>query len=424
MARSSSLERRFIILAAIPLGTLLVLLLAIGVYLQLDTLSQVTLLLLVLGPCIWALCSLYQTVFDAFDSVAVQLDSLANEEFTVWHFARYRHGRIYALKEDLRRIATRISNKRAEYAHHESFVFDLVNELHSPVVVLDGHAQVYHANPAALAHYHQDSLLGVATKELGLYRYQHQWQLHQGQHQPRYKIDCHNLKRGARHYQLLVYVSIEQPLRSTEKEAWQKLVKVLNHEVRNSLTPIYSLTQSLREQQQAHSLQAQMLEVIEKRAQHLLNFVASYSKLSQLPQPQLQAIPITELVSRLQVLLPHIDIDCQSHSGRLLIDPEQLEQALLNLVRNAEQANTLSGTEGIRLAISKHNQWQLKLYDNGPGIDNPDNLFVPFYSTKTQGTGIGLVLSREIIRAQGGELTLTNHSQGGALAQICLPKAK
>ncbi|TMO48359.1 hypothetical protein CWC24_03580 [Pseudoalteromonas ruthenica] len=64
------------------------------------------------------------------------------------------------------------------------------------------------------------------------------------------------------------------------------------------------------------------------------------------------------------------------------------------------------------------------MYSNGPGIDNSDNLFVPFYSTNTQGTGIGLVLSREIIRAQGGELTLTNHSQGGALAQICLPKAK
>ncbi|WP_105189469.1 sensor histidine kinase [Pseudoalteromonas sp. T1lg48] len=423
MASPRSLERSLVLLMLVPLFTIAILLLVAGYYFDLETLSIFTLLLVVLGPSLWAMQWLYHRVINAFDSVAVQLDSLANEEFTMWHFAQYDGGRIHGLKEDLRRIATRIGNKRNEYAQNEAFVFELINELHSPVVVLDGHQQVYHANKAANEHYGALSLLGMPVSELGLHYQQERWHLRHGQQEQRYTIETHVLHRGARSYQLLVFVSIEQSLRSTEKQAWKKLVRVLNHEVRNSLTPIYSLTQSLREQQQhGHALEAQMLDVIEKRAQHLLSFVASYSRLSQLPEPQIKEVSLAQLEKRLKVLFPQVEIQCHVEAGLLHLDMEQLEQALLNLVRNGEQANALQGNEGLRLEISNDARWQLCLYDNGTGIGNPDNLFVPFYSTKVNGSGIGLTLSREIIRAQGGELTLVNNPQGGAIAQIQLPQ--
>jgi signal transduction histidine kinase len=233
-------------------------------------------------------------------------------------------------------------------------------------------------------------------------------------------VVAHPLQRGNRHYRLLVFVSIEQSLRHNEKEAWQKLVRVLNHEVRNSLTPIYSMAQSLQElpKNSQSDLQTTMLNVIEKRAEHLLEFVASYSKLSQIPSAKFASVCTNEIAKRCEALFPNVDI-INEHNGNIECDIEQLEQALLNLVKNANEANSAAHTSGVTIRISKTNQWQIAIEDNGIGVDLNDNLFVPFYSTKPEGSGIGLVLSRELIRNQSGELILTNkpHEQG-AIATI------
>jgi two-component system nitrogen regulation sensor histidine kinase NtrY len=417
---TKSLEHSALKLLSVPLLFLLGLSIGLALYFKMDFLEGLTLTLALFVPSLLALITLYNRFFTTLAAVAVQLDSLANEEFTVWQLAKYKKGRVAELKHDLHSIAKRIMHKRQEYAQNENFIFEFINELNLPVVVLDSQEQVYHHNSAASHYYQKASLVGASLSELGLNQQDHKWQLNHNNQ--RYKVSSHSFARGPRNYRLLVYISIEQSLRSNEKEAWQKLVRVLNHEVRNSLTPIYSMAQSLQEitepeNELAHTMQS----VIEKRAEHLLGFVASYSKLSQLPKANLAAIQVTDFVKRLQALFPAVTIQVKAN-GALWCDSEQLEQALLNLVKNAEQANALTKQNEVLVVISKPQNWHIEVYDKGEGIKSFDNLFVPFYSTKPEGSGIGLVLSRELIRNQGGELTLSNRlDESGAVACIALP---
>ncbi|WP_063371337.1 sensor histidine kinase [Pseudoalteromonas luteoviolacea] len=421
---SNSLEANLTQFFAVPIVTIAIMVIGISLYFTLDWLEMLTLMMAILLPCVFALYKAYQSVFNTIDRIAVQLDSIANEEFTVWQLAQYRQGSIANLKSDLKTIAQRIQNKRYEYAQNEAFVFDFINELELPILVLDHHYQVYHFNAAAKEFYEDLQITGLGIDALKLERNGGKWQVsHKNQ---RYKVVEHELYRGGRKYHLMVYVSIELSLRRNEQEAWQKLVRVLNHEVRNSLTPIYSMAQSLKALpiQDGSGLRDTMLDVIEKRSEHLLGFVASYSKLSQLPTPNKVSICLIGLSDRLQALFPKVIVR-RSYEGEqpIYCDVEQLEQALLNLVKNAEQANALAGESEITLAIGRSDKyWHLDVIDNGIGVGQSDNLFVPFYSTKEQGNGIGLVLSREIVRGQLGELTLENRQdKQGAIARISLP---
>ncbi|MDK1286512.1 sensor histidine kinase [Pseudoalteromonas umbrosa] len=356
--------------------------------------------------------------------MSVQIESLANEEFTIWQLAHFPQGRVAQVKTELKSIARRMQHKRQEYIQNESFIFDFINELDLPIVVLDHHFQVYHYNTAAESFYKGKHITGFNTRQLELEKVNGRWQTISDNQ--RFKVVEHALFRGQRQYKLMVYVSIEQQLRKNEQQVWQKLVRVLNHEVRNSLTPIYSMTQSLKDLPIGTNsdLKQTMLGVIEKRAEHLLGFVSSYSKLSQLPEPKKHVISAIELKQRLQALFPFVTIKQISGEGlNVYCDIEQLEQALLNLVKNAEEANEITGATEIILVIKLFElQSCFEVIDCGEGVSNTDNLFTPFYSTKEQGSGIGLVLSREIIRAQGGELTLvSNDGFDGAIARIELP---
>ncbi|KZN61883.1 hypothetical protein N473_20290 [Pseudoalteromonas luteoviolacea CPMOR-1] len=420
----TSLERQLIFLFSVPICFLIFLSIAISLSLSLGGLEFLTLILVVLLPSLFALYKAYRWVFACLDGVSMQLDSLANDEFTIWQLACYQAGRVACIKAELQSIAWRMKHKRQEYAQNESFIFDFINELDLPIVVLDHHCQVYHYNTAAGRFYQGVHITGFNTAQLALEKANGRWQTIS--ENTRFKVVEHALLRGKRQYKLMVYVSIEQQLRKNEQQAWQKLVRVLNHEVRNSLTPIYSMAQSLKALpgDSNSDLKHTMLGVIERRAEHLLGFVASYSKLSQLPAPTKHFIASTELQQRLKALFPNVHIEQKlGQELDLYCDLEQLEQALINLVKNAEQANEVTGATKIELVIRLTEAYScIEVIDRGEGVTNTDNLFTPFYSTKEQGNGIGLVLSREIIRAQGGELTLTSRVDNhGAVATIELP---
>ncbi|KZN55537.1 sensor histidine kinase [Pseudoalteromonas luteoviolacea] len=422
--KTTSLERSLVWLFSIPICTLLLLILFISTHFKLDALETLTLFLAVMLPSIIASYKIYECVCSCLDGISIQIESLANEEFTIWQLAQYRQGRVAQVKSDLRSIAWRMKHKRQEYAQNESFIFDFINELDLPIVVLDHHFQVYHYNIAAGRFYQGANITGFNVSQLALEKVNGRWQTTVDNQ--RFKVVEHTLLRGQRHYRLMVYVSIEQQLRKNEQQAWQKLVRVLNHEVRNSLTPIYSMAQSLKvlPRNTNNDLKHTMLGVIEKRAEHLLDFVSSYSKLSQLPEPKKHFVAATDLHQRLQALFPNVFIKQVSEQElTAYCDVEQLEQALINLVKNAEEANEVAGETEVILVIKlSESQSCFEVLDRGEGVSNTDNLFTPFYSTKEQGNGIGLVLSREIIRSQGGELTLKSRvDSNGAIATIQLP---
>jgi nitrogen fixation/metabolism regulation signal transduction histidine kinase len=231
--------------------------------------------------------------------------------------------------------------------------------------------------------------------------------------------------------QLIALSDLSRALREEERQAWKRIIRVLSHEINNSLAPIKSISGSLQRMLGRSDLPDDMsedvergLEVISSRAEGLGRFMASYAKLARLPSPDLADVRVAPLVRGVSDLETRIAVEV--HAGEdvtIRADPDQIEQALINLVRNAVDA-TLEA-EGSRVTIRWYveaDKLHLLVEDEGPGLADTGNLFVPFYTTKQGGSGIGLVLSRQIAEGHGGSLVLENrHEARGARARMVLP---
>jgi two-component system nitrogen regulation sensor histidine kinase NtrY len=234
----------------------------------------------------------------------------------------------------------------------------------------------------------------------------------------RWDIRRGTFREGGAQHQLLVLTDLSKTLREEERTAWQRLLRVLAHELNNSLAPIKSVAGSLADLVSHQPRPADWgddmrrgLEVISSRADSLARFVESYSKLARLPQPRFEPLNIGALVRRVASLETRLPV--QVTAGPELVikgDDVQLEQLLINLVRNAVDASMeTKGRVGVGWKQS-NGQVEVWIADEGPGLANTANLFVPFFTTKAKGSGIGLVLSRQIAEAHGGTLTLENRS--------------
>jgi nitrogen fixation/metabolism regulation signal transduction histidine kinase len=237
---------------------------------------------------------------------------------------------------------------------------------------------------------------------------------------------------GAPHT-LLLLADVSQPLREEEQAAWKRLIRVLGHELSNSLAPIKSIAGSLLarvDQMRGDELTVRDfrrgLGVVESRADSLHRFVQSYRVLAQLPPPQLKQIQVAPLLERVALLEQRVPVQVDlGPSATLHADPDQLEQMLINLLANAVDASLANGAQPVRIG------WRLadsslvvSIEDRGLGIANTENLFVPFYTTKPTGSGVGLALAQQIARAHGGEIRLVNRDDGeGARAIVRLPLA-
>jgi nitrogen fixation/metabolism regulation signal transduction histidine kinase len=246
----------------------------------------------------------------------------------------------------------------------------------------------------------------------------------------RWDVRNSTFREGGAQHQLLVLTDLSQTLREEERSAWQRLLRVLGHELNNSLAPIKSVAGSLADlltmQPRPTDWGDDMhrgLEVISSRADSLARFIESYSKLARLPQPRFEPLNIGLLVQRVVSLETRLPVTVVAGPDLVIKgDDVQLEQLLINLVRNAVDASM--ETKGdVGVGWNQNNgQVELWISDEGPGLANTANLFVPFFTTKAKGSGIGLVLSRQIAEAHGGTLTLENRSgHRGCEALLRLP---
>ncbi len=437
----SSLEQKllylFCLLALMPLIPCIYIISS----LKLELLSASTLIIIMTIPSFWAANRCFHYITDTLERIGLQLDALGNEEFNSWHLAEFNSGRVTNLKHDFEKLSTKLQTKRFEYMHNESFLSEFIKELNLPILVLDHHQQIYSANHAVetLLKNSTANWLGKKADTLGLIFKDNKWQqTSDSQLAQRFEVTHHVLKRSGRNFQLLVLFSIEQQLRANEKQVWQRLIRVLNHEVRNSLTPIYSMTQSLQEMklngpltEEQENLEKNILQVIEKRSLQLLDFVENYSAFSKLAPAKITSVYPQDIAQRMQAIFPALSITLNDSALPFLADAGQLEQALINLIKNAFEACAANKANPEVLMQCQQNidhnhpksqpQTIINIIDSGQGITNNDNLFVPFYSTKPQGSGIGLIISREYIRNQDGELTLKNRQDAqGAVARISL----
>jgi nitrogen fixation/metabolism regulation signal transduction histidine kinase len=281
-----------------------------------------------------------------------------------------------------------------------------------------------------------DRLVGHTADVVGLDQFLHgptvrTTEMTLGAAQGRWEIRRSVFRQNGRPHQLLVFADLSQALREEERQAWQRLIRVLSHEINNSLTPIKSIARSLRRiataQPRASDWQEEVqhgLTVIEGRSAALSRFMAAYAQLAKLPKPQPRPVRVTRWIDDIVSLEKRLPVRVDGGPPLTLsADRDQLDQLLINLVRNAADASLETGGGVIVRWHATPDVFELSVLDDGPGLSETTNLFVPFYTTKPNGSGIGLALSRQIAEAHDGTLTLENRVDGaGCIAMLRLPK--
>lgn len=240
-----------------------------------------------------------------------------------------------------------------------------------------------------------------------------------------------SFRQGGRPLTLLMLADLSRALRQEELTAWRRLVRVIGHEINNSLTPIASVSGTLSRYADPSARfegweddLRDGLELIEGRAMALGRFMGSYATLARLPAPNRRAIELDPLVRGIAGLETRHNVQVDPGPAvKVEVDPDQLEQLLINLIRNAVDAVSETGGHDVRVTWAVDtSQLVLRVVDDGPGLANPSNLFVPFFSTKPGGSGIGLALSRQIAESHGGTLALGNRADAqGCEATVRLP---
>lgn len=382
--------------------------------------------------------SIYQKISYQFRSVSNLLEALVQGDYTLRARTDQTSGAFDELMVAINGLAKRLSQQRWESVESQLLLRTIIEHIDVAIIALNQDNQIRFTNPAADnllqlkdASSSQDLLQQLAfVQELTSGCHQ-VVELSLGYQQGRFNVYVEEFREEGKQHKLLFITDIRTLLRSEERKAWQNLVRVISHEINNSLSPIASISQTLkriieRDPQGAAAIDdlREGLNIISERAIGLSRFVDSYKQLAKLPEPQIQPLAIRPLVEKMIALFNHTPIEIETETDFILqLDPVQFEQVLINLIKNAVEASALTNPGSaikIRWAVGRQ-LFKLDICDQGSGISNPDNVFVPFYSTKKQGSGIGLVLSRQIIEAHNGRLTLSNQDSGGCCASIELP---
>lgn len=390
---------------------------------------------------------IYQKADYQFRSLGNLLDAMIQGDYSM----RARSGRSDGALDDLVRsinaLADRLNQQRAESVESQRLVRTVIDHIDVAILALSDRKELRFVNPAAikLLQLSDETLSQTLLDQLAAVQQQpsgsHQvMELSLGKNQGRFNVHIESFHEAGVENKLLFITDVRTLLRSEERKAWQSLVRVISHEINNSLAPIASISQTLcKTAANSTSLNTSLnstditegLTLIHQRAKGLIAFVESYRQLAQLPEPKKQWVAVIPLIQKCILLFPDHTINLISENEptdaiNANIDPVLMEQVLINLIKNATEAAP-TGLIKIHCALTQQSAPENRLLcisvcDTGPGIANTENIFVPFYSTKKDGTGIGLALSRQIIESHGGQLFLTNTTNpNGCQASIELP---
>lgn len=347
-------------------------------------------------------------------------------------------GALDDLVYDINALAERLQQERLQFEESSYLLGKTLAALDNAVLVFDQDARLRLLNPAAqrLLHAERHQLFGRLAHDLGL---QPLLDLPSGQlvnhrfsgRSGRFEIRHAPLRTGGRSGRLLVINDVGRVLREEERQAWQRLLRVLGHEVNNSLAPIQSMAGTLASLALREPLPEDWredfrggLELIGHRAGALSRFLASYSQLTRLPPPRPVAVALPALLDKVARLDARRPVQLAlGPSVTVNVDADQLEQALINLVRNAVEASLPVGGEVLLRWREEPDRVVIEVLDEGEGPPVSDNLFVPFFTTKPGGSGIGLALARQVAEAhEGGVSLLPRTDTRGAVATLWLPR--
>jgi len=332
---------------------------------------------------------------------------------------------------ELNALAAKLGGEERRGLETDALLSQLLGGLELAVLIVDQRERLVDLNPAAeqLLGKLAAELVGRDAADLGLSDWlgrdapfidRHAFAAGEGP----WEVRRVAFRRHGQPHRLLVVTDVSRALREEERHAWRRLIRVLGHEINNSLGAIQSTAGLLKERASAADQTARDgLELIEQRSRALGGFIRGYAELARLPPPTRESVDVAALVRRVVSLEPRIAVEVEPASPETaLVDRSQLEQALINLVRNAADAALETGG-GARVRWRRNaRDLVIEVEDDGPGIAHTENLFVPFFTTKEGGSGIGLVLARQIVEAHGGSLRLANREgPRGAIALVRVP---
>jgi len=411
-----------------------------------DLLEQCFVLLALVLGWMFAVSIFMEQIVRPLQTLANVVAALREDDYSFRARGGQRSDALGDLALEVNRLAGTLQGRRAGALEAMALVERVMRSMQSPVLAFDPEGRLRLLNAAGERAFglRVQTALGYSATQLKLEELLHVGDddvisLNRGQQPVRWVVKRTSFRLRGIPHTLLVLSDVSAALREEERLAWERLIRVLGHEINNSLTPIKSIANSLRGRLAAMNDATgervdfeRGLEVIENRSESLNRFLQAYRQLMGLPAPKLSAVSLATLVEHVAQLERRVAVTVTPTADVVLqIDKDHMEQALINLVRNAADAalspDAIDGNKA-RVDIS----WQttgaevvIAILDNGPGLTNAGNLFVPFYTTKPGGTGIGLVLAQQIAQAHRGSVQLANRTDGhtGCKADLRLPLA-
>lgn len=398
---------------------------------------QWTLTVLIVGAWLGFSFAVREHVASPLRTLANLLEAMREGDYSIRARGGQSDDAMSEVMAQVNAMSTTLRAQRLGALEATTLLRKVMEEINVAVFAFDGEHRVRLVNRAGerLLNEPAERLLGAEAKTLGLDSYlegetQQTVQHHFPGGMARWGIGRSTFREGGLPHQLLVVTDLTRPLREEELKAWQRLVRVLGHELNNSLAPIKSIAGSLENllarEPRAPDWEDDMrrgLAVIASRSEALSRFMGAYARLAKLPPPTMAPVVVSDLVRRVVTLETRIPpVLAAGPDLTIQADADQLEQLLINVIRNAVDAS-LETKGGVRVGWNRQDsQLVVWVRDEGPGLPNTANLFVPFFTTKPTGSGIGLVLSRQIAEAHGGALTLQNAEGGpGCEARLTLP---
>ncbi len=412
-------------------------------YTDWSTPTQLTAAVAILVLALWFIVSWHRNTDQKLQNLESLLLSLKEEDYSAQLQEAADNEPLNRTVKAANSLSTVLRKERTGAVEYSNLLQKVIEQINAGVLAFDqdGAISLISDRCCDTLQLTREELLSKSANELGLeallnIETMDVWSP-EGDHKKIYQVRRSSFRERGKVRTLVTLTDVSQPLRKQELLAWQKIIKVLRHEMSNSLAPIQSYVQTLQANLKNLSLSEadsrlfnDGFEVIGKRSQALSRLTSSYRSLTDLPSPSRAVVNVPLLLNEMAALFTNRAINIQvTDPIKWSLDKDQIQQVLVNLMKNADEAMAsqqdpiLIECDLIGPDDSSTTSLRIALKDNGPGISSTENLFVPFYTTKSDGEGIGLALSRLILERHGGTLQLENRSRGGTIATLTIPPA-
>lgn len=379
-----------------------------------STLAIVTLVFALSYPLIWLAWRCYHFWCQTIMQLTTYTQVLAENETNLAFKKQHPDNLLLDLQKQIQQLAIKRLNQNKEQQSLNHVISNILDSWPIPVCLFDQQLKLLYRNEAMNQQIAQPMLINSSAQSLGFRLENEQLQHEKFNDKWQSQTISYQLNNSLEKQWLFTSINISPLLNQQQSHNQQSLIRVLSHELRNSLTPMYSMTDTLLCAEQLDETQTRkVLSRIQQRSQRLLTFISEYSRLTQLPVPKTNWISFHELLDEAKAMIDTASCKVTMLGNEQCFgDRAQLTQVMINILKNAQQCQA---SIEVTINVYYHNDLQIvEVNDTGPGFANLDNVLTPFYTTKNNGSGIGLALCVEIIHNHGGQFSVANNDAGGA----------